>query len=638
MKICHHLATVGCLLVCTPWGLVAASPPITGACVDESRVQKTYYVDAANAEAADDDQHGTQDEPFATFARACRAAAADKDSGVGAKIILAPGTYREAAEIPAPADNALDTDAPLVIEAAERDQAVIDGADAEGWTASTWKTDAPPNWTHPWPFQHAAHRPRAARAPSAAAPAETYRRGNLLFINGNPLRQVEAAADLAPGTFWLPEPAAPTRHRAPPPAPASPPTDTGTIVVQPPPDTTLAGAVIQTGRRDHALAIMNRRNVVVRGLMFQHAANPEGRGGTDSTTAGLLLVGCANVLVEDVLSQWNDGVGLVIFGRVAAPWSEAVTLRRVRLLHNGGSGLYAACLKNLLVEDCETSFNNFRGEWAGWIDPVGQAGAKLLSLHGSLWRRHHAEGNACRGLWWTGDCADLTVEDSGVRNNLVSGLLIENSPGPVRVRRCEITGNRTPSGLKDNAAFPAAVSISTTPDVTLEGCLVAGNAMPQLNVWNVVERADLPDFETRVAPTLRATGHTYRHNVFCGFEAGQVLVDLPVSDRAGKGDFGWYYGTLDSDENCFWNPASKEVFCTYERTNYRRPGLAFEGWQTFLLAHANAAGGEGGRKPEGRSVWQDPLFADGAEGNFRLQPGSPAARWELPTGDSEGEQ
>ena len=635
-------------------------PPTTGATVDESRVKKTYYVDAANAEAADDDKHGTQDEPFATFARACRAAADDKDHNIGVKIILASGVYREAAEIRAAPKETGDTDAPLVIEAAERDQAVIDGADAEGWTASTWKTDAPPNWTHPWPYQRNAPPPRtSAHTPAASSPAAgAYRRGNLIFINGNPLRQVEAAADLAPGTFWLtePPPAASAasgrgggRHRAnaaaapaasPAGSPAAAPTfAAGLVALQPPPDTELAGAVIQTGRRDHGLAIMNRRNVVVRGLMFQHAANPEGKGGADSTTAGLLLAGCSNVLIEDVLSQWNDGVGLVMFGHTAAPWTEGVTLRRVRLLHNGGSGLYAACLKNLLVEDCETSFNNFRGEWAGWIDPVGQAGAKLVSLHGSTWRRHHSEGNACRGIWWTGDCADLTVEDSGIRNNLVSGLLIENSPGPVRVRRCEITGNRTPPGLKDDAAFPAAVSFSTTPNVTLESCVVAGNAMPQLNVWNIAERADLPNFETRVPAPLRATGHTYRHNIFCGFDAGQVLCDLPVSDRAGKGDFGWYYGTLNSDENCFWNPAQKEVFCTYERTNYRRPGLAFEGWQTFLLAHANAADGDhDARKPEARSLWQDPLFADGPEGDYRLKANSPAVGWGLPSGDNSAEQ
>ena len=640
-----------CLGFCWCEAAVASPPPqaATGATVDESRIQKTYYVDAANAEAADDDKHGSQEEPFATFARACRAAADDKDRNVGVKIVLASGVYREAAEIRPPPKDQADTDAPLVIEAVEREQAIIDGADAEGWTASTWKTDAPLHWTHPWPFQRAAP-PRPTHTAATPAPTGTYRRGNLLVVNGNPLRQVEAAADLAPGTFWLPElPAAPAaggraasrRHASAAATPVPNSTSaTGTVVVQPPADTDLAGAVIQAGRRDHGLAILNRRNVVVRGLTFQHAANPEGKGGADATTAGLLLAGCSNVLVEDVLSQWNDGVGLVIYGRTAAPpWTADVTLRRVRLLHNGGSGLYAACLKNLLVEDGETSFNNFRGEWAGWIDPLGQGGAKLLSLHGSTWRRHRSEGNACRGLWWTGDCADLLVEDGVLRNNLVSGLFIEDSPGPVRVRRCVIAGNRTPPGVRDEAAYPAAVSVAATPDVTLESNIIAGNAMPQLNLWNDTESTGVSNFETKTRPVLRATGHTYRHNVFCGYDAGQVMCDLPVSDRAGKGDFGFYFGTLDSDENLFWNPALLEAFCTYDRTSYRRPGLAFTGWQTFLLAHANAADGGGEvRKPEARSLWQDPLFANGAEGDFQLREGSPVAGWNLPVEEGGPEQ
>jgi hypothetical protein len=373
--------------------------------------------------------------------------------------------------------------------------------------------------------------------------------------------------------------------------------------------------------------------------MFQHAANPESRGSADPTTAGLVLTGCSNVLIEDVLSQWNDGVGLVVTGRLTAPFTSNVTLRRVRLLHNGGSGLYAADLKNVLAEDCEMSFNNFRGEWAGWIDPAGQGGAKLLSLHASTWRRPRAEGNACRGMWWTGDCTDLLVEDGVSRKNLVSGLMVANSAGPVCVRRCEVAENQTPPGIKDEQACPAAMSFCATPDVTLESNVVVGNSMPQLNVWNVAESTEVPNFETNLRPALRSTRHSYRHNVFAGYDASQILCDLPVADRAGKGDFGWYFGTLDSDENLFWNPAQPEAFCTYDRNAYYRPGLSFTGWQTFLLAHANAADGGGEiRRPESRSTWQDPRFVNGPEGDFRLRPDSPVAGWNLPSDEGAAEQ
>ena len=92
---------------------------------------------------------------FLTIKRAVDAAVRDKDANVGAKIIIAPGTYRESIDIPAPADKAPDTDAPLVIEAAERDQTIIDAADAAGWEAQTPGSQARQGTTrliaHPWP-------------------------------------------------------------------------------------------------------------------------------------------------------------------------------------------------------------------------------------------------------------------------------------------------------------------------------------------------------------------------------------------------------------------------------------------------------------------------------------------------------
>ena len=417
----------------------AALPvPATGANVDESRVTKILYVDPAHTEAADDAKHGTADAPFATLAFACEAAARAKDANVGVKLVLAAGTYREAAAIPPPAANARDTDAPLVIEAAEREQAVLDGADTEGWSPSTWKTEEA-RWTHPWPFRRGGAAARPAGQRTGGAPGECYRRGDLVIVNGTLLRQVNAAADLAPGCFWVRIPV-PNGGRY----GNTISTNVGaTAVVQPPEDTELAGAIIQVGVRPRGLTITGRRNVVVRGLLIQHAADPGGEG---ERTAGVVLDRCANVLVEDVLSQWNDGTGMAISGDGTG---EGVTLRRVRLLHNGGSGLEVSKVKNLLAEDNETSFNNFRGEWAGWIDPQGPAAVKVAAVQGSAWRRQHVVGNACQGMWWDGEDADVTVEEGVIRNNLIAGMLVENNVGPVLLRRCLIAGTKISPGARE---------------------------------------------------------------------------------------------------------------------------------------------------------------------------------------------
>ncbi len=588
--------------------------PATGANVDESRVTKILYVDPAHTEATDDNKHGTADAPFATLAFACDAAARAKDANVGVKIVLAAGTYREAAEIHAPASGVADTDAPLVIEAAEREQAVLDGADTEGWTPSTWKPDGP-HWTHPWPFRRSVSgRPPAGLPPGATG--ESSRRGDLLFVNGVILRQVNAAADLAPGCFWgMPPPVNAGGRRG---AATVGGSAAGPVaVVQPPEDTELAGAIIQVGVRARGLMITGRRNVVVRGLLIQHAADPADPGGTGERAAGFVIDRCANVLVEDVLSQWNDGTGLLIAGRDGAPGGGDITLRRVRTLHNGGSGLAVFNVKNLLVEDSESSFNNFRGSWAGWIDPQGVAGVKAEEVGGSTWRRQHAVGNACRGLWWAGGNTDVTVEDAVVRDNAITGMFLEDNPGPVRMRRCLVAGTKAPPGTTpDNTPFCAGLAVAGTPDLTLESNVFADNAGTQFGLTDSTGKASAP----------HAARHIYRHNVFASADADASLYRAPAADGEAKSGWSLYYATLDSRDNCFWNPARPEGFDSYvARVAGRKTGALFASRLSRLEDWQAASQKEAG------SLWEDPRFVDPAEGDYRLKKTSPVLEWELPT-------
>ena len=594
----------------------------TGADVDESRVQKTFFVDPAHTEAADDDKHGAADLPFATLSYACQIAAKTKDANVGVKIVLAPGMYREEAEIRPPSANVEDSDAPLVIEAAEREQAVIDGADTEGWSPSTWKVEDA-RWTHPWPFRRGAVA-RSTGLP-ASATGESYRRGDLVLINGTALRQVNAAADLAPGCFYVsgvPPVSNPGGRRR-----AVVGANPGPLaVVAPPPDTELPGAIIQVGTRARGLTIIGRRNVVVRGLLIQHAAQPDGAG---EGTAGLVIDRCANVLVEDVLSQWNDGAGLKIAGRGGALVSKDFTLRRVRLLHNGCSGLEVSAVNNLLAEDSEASFNNFRGEWAGWFDPAGPAGVKIEGGGGSTWRRQHVIGNACRGLWLNGGNSDVTVEDAVVRDNVVTGVCIENDPGPVLLRHCLVAGTKNHlAGREDALPSAAGLSLVSTPGVTLESNVFADNATTQLEVGEMAGKSP-----------LRVERHVYLHNVFYNADGDASLCRMPVSESEAKPGSASYYATLDSQENCFWNPVKAEGIDGYfHRAASRKQAAAviarplkLEEWQA--VARQEAGSGDGAKIEVG-SLWQDPLFADPLEGDYRLKRASPVADWNLPADDS----
>ena len=71
----------------------------TGSNVDESQVQNVHYVDIADVDADDDDKHGSAAAPFSTINYACAVAVRDKERQIGAKVIVAPGVYRETVEI-----------------------------------------------------------------------------------------------------------------------------------------------------------------------------------------------------------------------------------------------------------------------------------------------------------------------------------------------------------------------------------------------------------------------------------------------------------------------------------------------------------------------------------------------------------
>ncbi len=575
--------------------------PATGANVDESRVTKMLYVDPAHIEAADDNKHGTAEAPFATFSFACQAAVTAKEANIGVKIILANGNYREAAAIPGPPKGKADTDAPLVIEAAERDQAVIDGADTVGWTPSTWKAENG-RWTHPWPFRRAA-APKGRHDPKPDAAAQS---GDLIFVNGLPLRQVDAEAGLTPGTFW----GSAAHH----PVGKGAGALESNVTAQPPDGTALAGAIVQVGTRRCGLAIAGRRNVVVRGVMFQHAADPTGHRPAGTDVAGLRLDGCANVLIEDVLSQWNDGAGLRVVGDAAN-----VTLRRVRLLHNGLSGL-AVTARNVLAEDCEASFNAFRGEWSGHVPASPVAGVSISGAWNTTFRRLREVGNFAPGLA-VDQGGNLAVEDSVLRNNVSAGVSLRAGGGSTLVRRCVVAGTKRDAPLGKEAVETGGVVLGDTPNVTLESNVLAGNAGAQLVLREPVDSAGSGD----------CAHHLYRHNVFLGTDADQFLWSLPEGPNA-KGMPAEYLRTLDTAENCFWNPVTAEGFATTGHGGQRSgEGMPLDKWREFLSVRVNPplTAGAQGEPPEAGSLWQDPRFVDPVDGDFRLQTASPVVDWNL---------
>lgn len=590
-KSCWRGAVVGgalCLAAPAPeraWAQAQATPvPATAVSINQSvAAANTYYV-ATNGSNANP---GTSAQPFLTVQKGVDAALAKKNSGVSAKVVIRDGVYREAVTVPSRGGS--DTNAALIVQAANIEGAIISGSNvwSGGWSASGsgW-------FTHAWNYNWGLSAVNAyGYGPGPSLP-DLARRREMIFVNGELMRQVMTQSALVAGTFCVDE-------------------AEDKLYLYPPNGVSPNTAQIEVAVRDTALQIADRKNIVLRGIIFQHTTSFQ-----DEDASGLWLQGirCFNILIEDCRVRWNNARGLRIGQGTSDPGSnENITLRRVAVNNNGCAGMQPKRVKNLLVEDCETSYNNWRGNWANFISGYAPAGFKVQHTRISTWRRHRAVGNFCTGMWWDTDNSDITVEDCFMDRNYVRGMFIEYSQGPTMVKRCIIIGTRDSTDIGTDYR-QGALSVSTAPDVTLRQNIVAGNEGRQYFIWDVLSRDGDKDYITGETLTLRSERHTYYRNVFSSTGASAVCWDFPVGDQS------FFYDTLSSDSNRFWNDAGlTNVFLL--RTNVGTVMTKnLVDWRTFSGQDTS-------------SSRADPLFVNPDNYDFHTSD-SQLATWGLPTGPS----
>lgn len=593
----------------------------TGAFVNESAVTRVYHVDPAGSDA----NGGTQAAPFRTIARGLQSAVSSKNNNVGAKVVIRAGTYREQLTVSPRAGG--DTSAPLVLEAAPgaTGKVIITGSDIwTGWTPSG------ANWTRPWPYSATdtawgySYERFGSNTEGPLLPP-LMRRRELLWVNGLLTRQVASLANLTDGTFFIPI-TPPTMVIDPATGQSIPEENTGistgTVYLRPPAGTNMSVARVEFGVRDDGLKISGRRNVVVRGLTIQNTSKRIRRG-----TTALWLEDGNNILVENCTFQGNNNEGLYVAD------TRDLTLRGVRCNFNGTLGMGINRVRNLLVEDSEASYNTWRVRWANWTDGWATCAFKTMHVHEQAWRRFVAIGNYSTGMWWDTDNSHVVAEDCFVSHNRVRGLFIENSPGPFVVRRSIIANTRATGDTG------AGVRLTSTPDVTLEHNLVYNNQAQQYYIVGTISRTDNVDWETGANygapftdnngvyhPTFvdpvtgytfdKARRHAYRNNVFVGAGANQDLYAFPNKDY-----FNFFYPTLVSNSNAFWNPVDTTVWDIRDRGTQN-----FAWWKSYTGQDA-------------QSLWADPRFVDPGNNDFRRQTGSPIpAAWNLPTVPAGGAQ
>jgi parallel beta helix pectate lyase-like protein len=475
-----------------------------------------------------------------TIAEAARLAMVENSAGRAARILIAPGVYRESCVIDRPGAG------PLTIEAEVPGSVVMTGADV-------WRAWSPVRrtalWSHPWP-EHFQPAPIPIGWESQDLQPIVLRR-EMVFEGDDPLTQVltREEASARAGSFFVDD-------------------DASTLYVHPrslSSDPTLSVAI-----RPQVLSVKRRSQVVVRGIVFKGAPSAIQNGAVE-------LTGVTDVSFEDCRFERNSWTGLTISD------GRHISIRRCRSEDNGGPGVTIWRTRGLSVSDLDLRANNWRGaagNFVGWA----VAGLKALKLHDAHFERLRAIGNLTRGLWFDTDCSGITLNNCALCRNLTDGLFAEVSQGPISVNNTMICANGGVGLLGSDAA-----------QVEVRHSRLCGNRRSQIVVSGQPYRPrEATDWETGQTFVLRDQSWSWFDNFIGISDPGQLLVDNQVD----RGVWNRFVETLRSDRNVWSAPAETRAFVV---AGGSRSGL--QGWQesTGQDEHSKLADSEPTRS-QSRSV------------------------------------
>jgi hypothetical protein len=599
---------------------------VTGAKVDEKLVQRVLEVG--------------RNKTYKTFGAAWQVAMQNIKDGVPTKVLVHPGIYREGNfELNAQKIGGKSADTLLVIEAARPGTAILSGSDV--FAPNTWRpvkdaTGKVVLYEHDWPHDFG-FRPGGWLRHNPKLTIE--HRQELAFINGQPLKQVEleiykhTPVQPVPNDGWnsakFPEGTKTDAFKGVPqdinnkglyeyqrfldPATTLKPGTFGVaerdengnkIFLRPAEGTDWNKALVEVGVRPFHIWSFYKHNLVLRGLTFQHGIG-------EIEARGAVLIGNwwpltntfdnNNIVIEDCDWRWNNNNQLVIRN------SRDLTLRRNKLMYGAYGGILTGVAHNVLLEDNETSFNNWRvgGGWAS--GPV-----KIHETVDAIFRRHTSVGNFGTGLWYDITCANTLVEDATLLNNS-SGFDWEISQG-VEVRRALIANNTG-----------ASMWIPTAMDMVFEDSIIYGG-----KGWGQFSfEAGLRDSGQKINEMLgRPVVEKYQLGPLTLRNSVVVSSDATPLFFQGHGNPTFYSeflkGRVTSADNLWFAPTPKAF--GFGR-NYG------EGWQSRPVSnHMGDFKQWQETTGDTTSRWADPKFVDPANFDFRLQPDSPLkGRPNLPT-------
>lgn len=473
------------------------------ATVNESLETAFLYVDAVNGS---DSNPGTQSKPLKTIGKAASLAQTNNQNGIGTRVTINPGTYRESISL---THNKKDTTLPITFEAATNGTVIVSGAKLyTGWAKYTGNSSIYTNgWLNQW-----GTCPQLSSCPYQQ---EIMMRQEMVAVNGTVLTQVMSIPQMMAGTFYVDEQGA-------------------QIYVWPPSGTNMGTATVEVASTPTLFSIQHKSDIVVRGLTFQYANSCR------SAAAVEVMGSSTNILFDTDTFQWNNGQGLSISNP-----TTYFTVENSIAQHNGDSGFQESQTKYGLWQSDTTSYNNWRGAQAGYY-ACNTSGLHAWGAHNDTIDGLTISFNETYGVHW--DTDNLNISASGVNSasNLLSGAFIEKDEGPITFSGsyfCNQTSSLNVGGL----------ILRNSEGVSVTNSVLMNNAPSQIIIIGVKGGIEVTNWETGVKKNLITQSFTNTSNTIQGNGSSQLVFKDSYLNNSDWTDF---QSTLSSSKNTWWNASN----------------------------------------------------------------------------------
>jgi hypothetical protein len=477
------------------------------ATVNEGLETASIYVDASKGS---DSNNGSKTSPLKTIGASVTMALANNHSNIGSKVIINPGTYREAVVV---GSSKKSTSLPMTFQAATNGTVLVSGADLiTGWTAYKGSSSV---YEANWPYNFGIC---PAQPPPAPAQQQIILHEEMLIVNGTPLTQVLSFTSMLPGTFFVD-----AAHLS--------------VFVYPPSGTNMATATVETATRPYVLQLSGQSNVVFRGLTFQYA-------NSCVQNAAVTVGGNAtNILFDTDNFLWNNAMG-IDFTTV-----QDFTVQNSVGNDNGQVGFASHEVKNGLWQSNVANYNNWRGA-QGAFYTWDTGGTKWMWDHNGTYKNMVSNFNQANGVAWDTDNQDVTFTSGVSAVNLVNGMQIEKTQGPFTISNSYFCyGNLLGIGQR------GGIAVRNSEQISLTGTTMYGSLVNQFAVVGQPGGIQIANWETGQGYNLITEKLSASANVFSGSGAS-VLSDSYL----GGSDWTAFVTTIKSNSNTFYGGTNTNAF------------------------------------------------------------------------------